>query len=376
MQKTKVIFVGQSHTMIEWLCIHSDIDLVAVFVPRQHQERSAWVSLCVYYRIPLYWCDDSQEVNQHLKAFKISIDLGLCAYFNKLSDQVLKTPRLGFINIHPGILPDYPGRFPSMEAIHAGEREAGVSIHWMNDRLDQGDLIDVITFPIRYQEGPAELERRAMQQALLCLKHHWVAICQGQAPRFPQIKQTIHRSPRWRTSPMNSCHLDEIWQKVKAYAPFGGVPFLIDLPPKYNIQEQLNVYFLCITHATIDFDPSYQIDSQSDQVSHTKDKLNTHSVIQLSYPYTMHVNHAKNPYLPSNDQTFVHTNSLSIKTQQATLHTQSGWCLLFHYQIYYVVQSDLPHVKLQPFTNTLPPTTSCTLHPISDVYQFLFPFEE
>ena len=116
---TRVIFVGQSHTVIEWLCLRSDVDLVAVFVPRIHYERSAWVSLCIYYQVPLYWADTSQDIEQHLSRFKIQIDLGICAYFTKLSSQVFTHPHLGFINIHPGILPEYAGRLPSFAAVYA-----------------------------------------------------------------------------------------------------------------------------------------------------------------------------------------------------------------------------------------------------------------
>jgi hypothetical protein len=240
----------------------------------------------------LYWADTSQDIEQHLSRFKIQIDLGICAYFTKLSSQVFTHPHLGFINIHPGILPEYAGRLPSLAAVCAHEKQAGVSLHWMNDHLDQGDLIDIRVFPIRYHEGPSEIETRAIQQALVVLQKHWTAICQETLPRFTQNRYTVTPSPRWRMSIIDGSSLQHLWQSIKAYSPYGGMPFQLDHPTS-------NGYFLCITHAMIDYvdlsetrlDDVHDLSLKTVNHSHEQRaidhyKLNQNAILNpLFYPY-------------------------------------------------------------------------------------------
>ncbi|MEO0452029.1 MAG: phosphoribosylglycinamide formyltransferase [Pseudomonadota bacterium] len=45
------------------------------------------------------------------------------------------------INIHPSLLPKYPGLNTHQRAIDAGDREAGCSVHWVTEGVDQGDVI-------------------------------------------------------------------------------------------------------------------------------------------------------------------------------------------------------------------------------------------
>lgn len=45
------------------------------------------------------------------------------------------------INIHPSLLPKYPGLHTHQRAIDAGDREAGCSVHWVTEGVDEGDVI-------------------------------------------------------------------------------------------------------------------------------------------------------------------------------------------------------------------------------------------
>jgi formyltetrahydrofolate-dependent phosphoribosylglycinamide formyltransferase len=45
------------------------------------------------------------------------------------------------INIHPSLLPKYPGLQTHQRAIDAGDDEAGCSVHWVTEGVDEGDVI-------------------------------------------------------------------------------------------------------------------------------------------------------------------------------------------------------------------------------------------
>lgn len=58
-----------------------------------------------------------------------------------LPRAVLDTARLGGLNVHPSALPAYPGKNPIRDAIAAGERVFGITIHWMDEGADTGLII-------------------------------------------------------------------------------------------------------------------------------------------------------------------------------------------------------------------------------------------
>ena len=80
---------------------------------------------------------------------EISPDL-ICvvAYGKILPKNVIDFPKYGCINLHVSLLPKYRGAAPMQRAVMDGERETGVTIMYMDEGLDTGDIIATRTFPI------------------------------------------------------------------------------------------------------------------------------------------------------------------------------------------------------------------------------------
>ena len=70
------------------------------------------------------------------------------AYGKILPKSVIDFPRLGCINLHVSLLPKYRGAAPMQRAIIEGESETGVTVMYMDEGLDTGDIIAVEKFPI------------------------------------------------------------------------------------------------------------------------------------------------------------------------------------------------------------------------------------
>lgn len=64
-----------------------------------------------------------------------------CAYGQILSSELLKVPRLGCINVHASLLPKYRGGAPIHRAIMDGATETGITIMYMSEGMDEGDII-------------------------------------------------------------------------------------------------------------------------------------------------------------------------------------------------------------------------------------------
>lgn len=80
-------------------------------------------------------------------------DLIITAAFGQiLPKEILDTPQHGCINVHASLLPKYRGGAPIHRAIIAGERESGVTLMYMVEALDAGDILTQCTVPI----GPSD----------------------------------------------------------------------------------------------------------------------------------------------------------------------------------------------------------------------------
>ena len=76
-------------------------------------------------------------------------DLIISAYFSQIVEpNILQIPKIGSINIHPGWLPSYRGALSYFWALKNNESKAGVTIHWMDEGLDTGAIIERKKFAI------------------------------------------------------------------------------------------------------------------------------------------------------------------------------------------------------------------------------------
>ena len=68
------------------------------------------------------------------------------------------------LNIHPSLLPKYPGLHPHARAIAAGDVEAGCSVHEVTAVLDAGPILGQARVPILAGDSEADLAARVLVQ--------------------------------------------------------------------------------------------------------------------------------------------------------------------------------------------------------------------
>ena len=99
--------------------------------------------------IPVYQPEKirTEEFEKTLK--EIAPDLIVVVAYGKiLPPFVLETPSYGCINVHVSLLPRWRGAAPMQRAIMAGDKETGITIMYMAEGLDTGDIICCEKFPI------------------------------------------------------------------------------------------------------------------------------------------------------------------------------------------------------------------------------------
>ena len=63
------------------------------------------------------------------------------AYGQILPKSVLEIPRIACLNLHASLLPRYRGAAPIQAAIAAGDPETGITVIYMDEGLDTGDML-------------------------------------------------------------------------------------------------------------------------------------------------------------------------------------------------------------------------------------------
>jgi methionyl-tRNA formyltransferase len=88
----------------------------------------------------------------------LDVDLGvIVAYGGLVPKNVLTIPRLGWINLHFSLLPQWRGAAPVQRAIMAGDTVSGAAVFQLVEELDAGDVFATMTEPIGAQQSAGSL---------------------------------------------------------------------------------------------------------------------------------------------------------------------------------------------------------------------------
>src|SRR2546423_13190528 len=107
------------------------------------------------------------------------------AYGQILPREVLDIPELVCLNLHASLLPRWRGAAPIQAAIAAGDRETGVTVMYMDEGLDTGDILLQRKIEIRPEETGGSLHDRLAQIAPEALVESLRLLVVGNAPRVP-----------------------------------------------------------------------------------------------------------------------------------------------------------------------------------------------
>lgn len=102
---------------------------------------------------------NNTEFKDEIKALNPDL-VCVVSYGVILPKSFLKIPRLGCINVHPSMLPKYRGPAPIQWAILNGDKKTGVTIMYLNEKMDAGDIIIQKEVEIGEDETTGELWNR------------------------------------------------------------------------------------------------------------------------------------------------------------------------------------------------------------------------
>jgi len=92
--------------------------------------------------IPLFQPKNLKDPNFLNDIHSLKPDLFVVVAFRMLPEILINIPKLGTINLHSSLLPNYRGAAPINWVIINGEKVTGVTTFFINKKIDEGDIID------------------------------------------------------------------------------------------------------------------------------------------------------------------------------------------------------------------------------------------
>jgi methionyl-tRNA formyltransferase len=147
------------------------------------------------------------------------------AYGQILPRAVLETPKIACLNLHASLLPRWRGAAPIQAAIAAGDRETGITVMYMDEGLDTGDILLQRKLKILPSDTGSSLHDRLGETASGALLEALRLLETGTAPRTPQDQVLATYAPKLNREAgrINWNEPAEIIErKIRAYNPWPG----------------------------------------------------------------------------------------------------------------------------------------------------------
>jgi len=103
-----------------------------------------------------------QAIQTALEAHGVEV-VALAGYMRLLTPFLVGQWAGRMLNIHPSLLPKYPGLDTHARALAAGDTEAGCTVHLVTDDVDEGPLLGQASVDIQPDDTPASLARRVLK---------------------------------------------------------------------------------------------------------------------------------------------------------------------------------------------------------------------
>lgn len=196
--KINVIFFGNCSLILDYLVKNSNVKSIFCGPEMATDEYTAKINrIANKYFIPLKR-PSKEDLHNYIQYIEESSpDLIVsCGYKYIIPSKIFDIPKFRSINIHPSYLPKYRGQHVINWAIINGEKETGITVHYIDEGVDAGDIIVQKKVPILFEDTAKMLHDRIYCEAIELLQHVLSTIVSGNT--LPAQKQDDAKASYFR----------------------------------------------------------------------------------------------------------------------------------------------------------------------------------
>ena len=246
MKDKRVVFMGTpdfSVPVLEKLIENTNVVLVVTkkdsFVGRKKVLTESPVALCAHeHNIEVFKPNKLKDDYEYILNKKPDIII-TCAYGNIVPKVILDYPEYGCINVHASLLPKYRGASPIVSCLLNGEEETGVTLMYMDEGIDTGNMIMSRSIKIEEDDNSLSLSNKLSELGANLLIDTLPKIFEGENFDIPQDNE---EATYYGFIKREDEHIDfsdtikNIKNKVRAFAPNPYAFIMID-GIEYKISE-------------------------------------------------------------------------------------------------------------------------------------------
>jgi methionyl-tRNA formyltransferase len=164
------------------------------------------------------------------------------AYGQILPRTILEIPSLACLNLHASLLPRHRGATPIQAAIASGDSETGITVMYMDEGLDTGDILLQHKIDILPTDTGGSLHDRLAQIAPEVLLEALKLLAQGNAPRVPQDNSLATYAPKLSRENGRIVWTEAakvVERKIRAYNPWPGAFAILTDRPGHELKLKI-----------------------------------------------------------------------------------------------------------------------------------------
>lgn len=150
--------------------LEAGVDVACLFTHDDDPDEEIWfrtpATLARRHDIPVYTPEDLKEERWASIIRGLQPDVIFSFYYRKMiPNSILDIPRVGAFNLHGSLLPQYRGRCPVNWVIIAGEAKTGMTLHYMVEKPDAGDIVAQKEVAIDFDDDVLSVYRKLVGAA-------------------------------------------------------------------------------------------------------------------------------------------------------------------------------------------------------------------
>ncbi len=191
----KVLFMGGKNVgcgCLKYLIERQTEQVVGIIVNPSDIAKDRWyesaTDLGFQNNIPVYSVKNINSPTGVSIVRKLSPYIIVVVYYDQiLKKEIINIPSMGCINLHMALAEEYRGCYPTTWAIINGEKRMGVTLHYIDEGVDTGDIIAQKEVPITNEDTGESLYEKSTKACIELFREQFPLIVSGKASKKKQI---------------------------------------------------------------------------------------------------------------------------------------------------------------------------------------------
>ena len=262
MNKLKVVFFGTpdfARASLEAIhtSVHEVVGVVTVADKAsgrgQKVHQSPVKTYAVEHDLPLFQPEKLRNEEFLSQIQSLNADIFVVVAFRMMPKVLFSMPRLGTFNLHASLLPDYRGAAPINYAVINGETKSGVTTFFINEKIDEGNILLQAETEISPEDNAGTLHDRLMEIGAKLVVETLDGLAEGKLTEIPQNQKenpkTAYKIFKEDTKIDWEKEVEVIHNFIRGMSPYPAVFTILEVGGEQKILKIFKGKFQKIEHS-------------------------------------------------------------------------------------------------------------------------------